>query len=108
MRGFHGEYLSRPPLVEAIAFDLVLWKTIIIAYCWDPNDMEPKETRFPHWMRWAKINTNFHNDVRNFLRGESLLSSGDLYSDGRGLAFSFNYIAGNFGLSRGLSQLQQC
>lgn len=107
LRGFHGEYLSRPPLVEAIAFDPVLWKTKIIADCWDPNDMEPKETRFPHWMRWAEINTNFRNDVRNFLRGESLLSnlatrlcgSGDLYSDGRGPSFSFNYIAGNFGLS---------
>ncbi|CAL5193625.1 unnamed protein product [Lathyrus oleraceus] len=107
LRGYHGEYLSRPPLVEAIAFDPVLWKTKIIADCWDPNDMETKEIRFPHWMRWAEINTNFRSDVRNFLRGESLLSnlatrlcgSGDMYSDGRGPAFSFNYISGNFGLS---------
>lgn len=107
LRGFHGEHLSRPPSVEAIAFDPVLWKTKIIADCWDPHDMVAKETRFPHWMRWAEINTNFCNDVRNFLRGENLLSnlatrlcgSGDMFSDGRGPAFSLNYIARNFGLS---------
>ncbi|KAK7285392.1 hypothetical protein RJT34_20162 [Clitoria ternatea] len=107
LRGFHGEYLSRPPLVEAIAFDPVLLKTKIIADCWDPHDMVAKENHFPHWMRWAEMNTKFCSDVRNFLRGESLLSdlatrlcgSGDMFSDGRGPAFSLNYIARNFGLS---------
>ncbi|TKY62476.1 Isoamylase 2 [Spatholobus suberectus] len=107
LRGFHGEYLSRPPLVEAIAFDPVLSKTKIIADCWDPHDKVVKETRFPHWMRWAEINANFCIDVRNFLRGENFLSdlatrlcgSGDMFSGGRGPAFSFNYIARNFGLS---------
>ncbi|XP_027350424.1 isoamylase 2, chloroplastic isoform X2 [Abrus precatorius] len=106
LRGYHGEYLSRPPLVEAIAFDPVLSKTKVIADCWDPHDLVMKEIRFPHWMRWAEINTKFCNDVRNFLRGENLLSnlatrlcgSGDTFSDGRGPAFSFNYIARNFGL----------
>ncbi|XP_075642601.1 isoamylase 2, chloroplastic [Castanea sativa] len=107
LRGFHGEYLSRPPLVEAIAFDPLLSKTKIIADCWDPHDMLPKETRFPHWKRWAEIDTKFCNDVRNFWRGEGLLSdlatrlcgSGDIFSDGRGPAFSFNFIARNFGLT---------
>ncbi|KAK7242972.1 hypothetical protein RIF29_37754 [Crotalaria pallida] len=107
LRGFHGEYLSRPPLIEAIAFDPILSKTKIIADCWDPHGVVAKDTRFPHWMRWAEINTNFCNDVRNFLRGEGLLSnlatrlcgSGDMFSDGRGPSFSFNYITRNFGLS---------
>ncbi|MED6198420.1 hypothetical protein PIB30_066131 [Stylosanthes scabra] len=108
LRGPHGEHLSRPPLVEAIAFDPVLWKTKIIADSWDPHGMEAKGTTpFPHWMRWAEINTKFCHDVRNFLRGESLISdlatrlcgSGDMFSDGRGPAFAFNYIARNFGLS---------
>ncbi|KAK4558481.1 hypothetical protein RGQ29_007997 [Quercus rubra] len=75
--------------------------------CWDPHDMLPKETRFPHWKRWAEIDTKFCNDVRNFWRGEGLLSdlatrlcgSGDIFSDGRGPAFSFNFIARNFGLT---------
>ncbi|KAI4332522.1 hypothetical protein L6164_017423 [Bauhinia variegata] len=107
LRGFHGEYLSRPPLVEAIAFDPLLSKTKIIADCWDPIGMVTKRNRFPHWMRWAEMNKGFCNDVRNFLRGESPISdlatrlcgSGDMFSDGRGPAFSFNFIARNFGLS---------
>lgn len=107
LRGFHGEHLSRPPLVEAIAFDPLLSKTKIIADCWDPHEMLPKETRFPHWKRWAEMNSTFCNDVRNFWRGDALVSnlatrlcgSGDIFSDGRGPAFSFNFIARNFGLT---------
>ncbi|KAL5796768.1 hypothetical protein ACOSQ2_001588 [Xanthoceras sorbifolium] len=107
LRGFHGEYLSRPPLVEAIAFDPLLSKTKIIADCWDPHDLPTKEIPFPHWRRWAEVNTKFCNDVRNFLRGEGLLSdlatrlcgNGDIFSDGRGPAYSFNFIARNSGLS---------
>ncbi|GLU07509.1 hypothetical protein SLE2022_244650 [Rubroshorea leprosula] len=107
LRGFHGEYLSRPPLVEAIAFDPLLSKTKIIADCWDPHEMVSKEIHFPHWKKWAEMNTKFCADVRNFLRGEGAISdlatrlcgSGDIFSDGRGPAFSFNFIAKNFGLT---------
>ncbi|KAM5563791.1 isoamylase 2, chloroplastic [Rosa sericea] len=106
LRGVNGEYQSRPPLVEAIAFDPLLTKTKFIADCWDPHEMVPKETRFPHWKRWAEVNARFCNDVRNFLRGEGLLSdlatrlcgNGDIFSDGRGPAFSFNFISRNSGL----------
>lgn len=106
LRGFYGEKLSRPPLVEAIAFDPLLSNTKIIADCWDPHDMIPKETRFPHWKRWAEMNAKFSDNVRNFLRGEGLLGdlatrlcgSGDIFSDGRGPAYSFNFIARNSGL----------
>ncbi|XP_042517141.1 isoamylase 2, chloroplastic [Macadamia integrifolia] len=106
LRGSNGEYLSRPPLVEAIAFDPVLSKSKIIADCWDPSDMVSKEIRFPHWTKWAEMNTRFCRDARQFLRGEGLLSdlatrlcgSGDIFSDGRGPAFSFNFIARNSGL----------
>ncbi|XP_027083967.1 isoamylase 2, chloroplastic-like [Coffea arabica] len=107
LRGFHGEYLSRPPLVEAIAFDPLLSKVKIIADSWDPREMKVKEVLFPHWKKWAEINNKFCYDIRNFLRGEGLLSdlatricgSGDVFLDGRGPAFSFNFIARNFGLS---------
>ncbi|XVF21818.1 hypothetical protein REPUB_Repub12eG0122600 [Reevesia pubescens] len=106
LRGFHGEHLSRPPLVEAIAFDPLLSMTKIIADCWDPHNMMSKEIRFPHWKKWAEMNTKFSTDIRNFLRGEGALSSlatrlcgsGDIFSDGRGPAFSFNFITKNFGL----------
>lgn len=106
LTGFHGESLSRPPLVEAIAFDPVLSRTKIIADCWDPINKMPKDVHFPHWKRWAEVNTKFCTDIRNFLRGEGLLSdlatrlcgSGDIFSDGRGPSFSFNYVSRNFGL----------
>ncbi|KAG6749949.1 hypothetical protein POTOM_047026 [Populus tomentosa] len=97
---FGGEYLSLPLLVEAIAFDPLLSKTKIIPDCWDPRDLEPKETTFPHWKRWAKINAELCQDVRNFLRGEGLLNSDlatrfcgsrDIFSSGQGPAFSFNF-----------------
>lgn len=107
VRGSDGNYLSRPPLVEAIAFEPVLSETKLIADCWSPVDMHYMEILFPHWKRWAQINTRFCSSVRNFLRGEGLLSdlatrlcgSGDLFSDSRGPAFSFNYVAKNIGLS---------
>ncbi|XP_011092269.1 isoamylase 2, chloroplastic [Sesamum indicum] len=107
MRGFHGEFLSRPPLVEAIAFDPVLSKAKIIADSWDPHEMETKEIVFPHWKRWAEMNAKFCVDVRNFLRGQGPISnlatrlcgSGDLFLGGRGPAFSINFITRNVGLT---------
>lgn len=106
LQGHHGELLSRPPFVEAIAFDPLLSKTKIIADFWDPQESVPKETRFPHWKRWAELNSKFSNDIKEFFRGEGLVSSlatrlcgsGDVFSDGRGPAFSFNFIARNVGL----------
>lgn len=107
LRGFHGEILSRPPLVEAIAFDPILSKVKMIADNWNPLANDSKENLFPHWRRWAEINMRFCDDIRDFLRGEGLLSnlatrlcgSGDIFSGGRGPAFSFNYVARNFGLT---------
>lgn len=106
LRGHRGELLSRPPLVEAISFDPLLSKTKIIADFWDPQESVSKETRFPHWKRWAEVNSKFCNDIRGFFKGEGLISSlatrlcgsGDVFSDGRGPAFSFNFIARNVGL----------
>ncbi|XP_020524297.1 isoamylase 2, chloroplastic isoform X3 [Amborella trichopoda] len=105
-KGSDGELLTLSPLIEAIAFDPILSHAKIIADCWSPLDMQCKEIHFPHWKKWAEMNARFCYDVRNFLRGEGLLSnlatrlcgSGDIFSDGRGPSFSFNYIARNFGL----------
>ncbi|KAF3609464.1 hypothetical protein DY000_02044291 [Brassica cretica] len=109
LRGVHGEHLSRPPLVEAISFDPLLAGRKLIADCWDPHDVKmiPKEVRFPHWKRWGEVNTRYCRNVRNFVRGRGLLSdlatricgSGDVFTDGRGPAFSFNYVSRNSGLS---------
>ncbi|KAJ1262751.1 hypothetical protein BS78_09G133900 [Paspalum vaginatum] len=106
VRGPSGEGLSRPPLLEAIAFDPVLSKTKIIADPWSPLDMSNVQFPFPHWKRWAEINTRFSMDVRKFLKGEALISdlatrlcgSGDMFSS-RGPAFSCNYVSRNSGLT---------
>lgn len=105
--GSQGELLLRPPLVEAIAFDPVLSKVKIIADSWDPHNAETEEITFPHWRRWAEMNAMFCVDVRNFLRGQGLISklatricgSGDLFLGGRGPSFSFNYVTKNSGLT---------
>lgn len=107
LRGFSGEILSRPPLVEAIAFDPILSKVKMIADNRNPLGNDSKENLFPHWRRWAEINMRFCDDIRDFLRGEGLLSnlatrlcgSGDIFAGGRGPAFSLNYIARNSGLT---------
>ncbi|XBJ10326.1 isoamylase 2, chloroplastic [Aegilops tauschii subsp. strangulata] len=106
VRGPRGEYLSRPPLLESIAFDPVLSKTKIIADPWSPLGISNVQFPFPHWKRWAEMNTRFSIDVRNFLKGEALIGalatrlcgSGDLFSN-RGPAFSFNYVSRNSGLT---------
>ncbi|KAG8085473.1 hypothetical protein GUJ93_ZPchr0010g10522 [Zizania palustris] len=106
VRGSGGEYLSRPPILEAIAFDPVLSMTKIIADPWSPLDISNVQFPFPHWKRWAEMNTRFSIDVRKFLKREALISdlatrlcgSGDLFST-RGPAFSFNYVSRNSGLS---------
>ncbi|XP_051132864.1 isoamylase 2, chloroplastic [Andrographis paniculata] len=107
MKGYHGELLSRPPLVEAIAFDPILSKVKIIADSSDPHNMDVKEIMFPHWNRWGEMNEKFCFDVRNFLRGQGPISnlatrlcgSGDKFLHGRGPAFSLNYITRNSGLT---------
>ncbi|KAG2267459.1 hypothetical protein Bca52824_062014 [Brassica carinata] len=81
LRGVHGEHLSRPPLVEAISFDPLLAGRKLIADCWDPHDMKmPKERA--------------SSDLATRICG-----SGDVFTDGRGPAFSFNYISRNSGFS---------
>jgi isoamylase len=66
--------LSRPPLLEAIAFDPVLAKTKIIADPWSPLDISNVQFPFPHWKKWAEMNTRFSIDVRKFLKREALIS----------------------------------
>lgn len=107
LRGSNGNLLPRPPLVEAISFDPLLSNTKIISDCWSPLDMSYKDVIFPHWHRWAEMNSKYFHDIRNFLRGEGQLSdlatricgSGDIFTAFRGPAYSFNYITKNSSLT---------
>jgi isoamylase len=106
VKGPDGEGLSRPPLLEAIAFDPVLAKTKIIADPWSPLDISNVQFPFPHWKKWAEMNPRFSIDVRKFLKRGTLISdlatrlcgSGDLFLS-RGPAFCFNYVSRNSGLT---------
>ncbi|XP_078441572.1 debranching enzyme 1 [Wolffia australiana] len=101
------QFSSRPSLIESISFDPVLSDTRFIADSWSPHDLSCHEFDFPHWGRWAEMNSKFCRDARNFLRGEGVLSdlatrlcgSGDMFSDSRSPAHSFNFFARNSGLS---------
>ncbi|KAK8960709.1 hypothetical protein KSP40_PGU007517 [Platanthera guangdongensis] len=107
LRGSNGDQLSRPPLVESIALDPILSNTKIISDCWSPVDMSYKDVTFPHWQRWAEMNSKYFHDIRNFLRGKGLLrdlatrlcGSGDVFTALRGPMHSFNFITKNAGLT---------
>ncbi|PKA66852.1 Isoamylase 2, chloroplastic [Apostasia shenzhenica] len=107
LQGSNSDDLPRSPLIEAIAFDPLLTKTKIISDCWSPIDESCKDVVFPHWRRWGEMNPKFSRDVRNFLKGEGLLSefatrlcgSGDIFLHSRGPSYSFNYVTKNFGLT---------
>lgn len=107
VQGSSDHSFSRPPLIEAIAFDPLLSKTKIVADFWSPVDMSYKKMNFPHWKRFAEMNFQFCFNVRNFLRGGGLLcdiatrlcGSGDIFSNGRGPSFAFNFISKNLSLT---------
>ncbi|GBG76493.1 hypothetical protein CBR_g22242 [Chara braunii] len=95
--GPNGEHLSRPPLVEAIAFDPILSDVKLIA------DLTFSETlRFPNWGRWAEFSGCFNNDVTKFLGGSAehlssfatrFCGSADVFQGVRGPAYGLNFIS---------------
>ncbi|KAJ3678032.1 hypothetical protein LUZ60_001835 [Juncus effusus] len=101
------EITSRSALIESIAFDPILSKTKLIADSSSPiNPKTYMNSKFPHWKRWAEMNSKFCTDIRSFIKGEGVLSnlatrlcgSGDVFLS-RGPSFCFNYVTRNFGLT---------
>jgi len=86
-RGQHGEVLSNPPLVEAIAEDPILRHTKLIAEAWDAAGLyQVGSFPNPHWSEW---NGKYRDHIRRFWSGEKgmlrafvthLVGSPDLYS----------------------------
>lgn len=106
--GPHSQELSRPLLVEAIAFDPVLAATKLIADPCSPITGDCQVISFPHWGRWQEMNHMFSQDVRHFVRGEPaqlsniatrFYGSGDLFSSGRSPCFSLNYVTAPYGFT---------
>lgn len=105
-RGRDGELLANPPVIEQIADDPILRGVKIIAEAWDAAGAYQVGS-FPN-ARWSEWNGKFRDDVRDFWRGASTLStfatrlcgSPDLYDRPRQTPLkSVNYVASHDGFT---------
>ena len=93
--------MSRPPLLERLAYDPILYSTDLIAEAWDAGGLYQVGS-FPSWNRWAEWNGKYRDDLRSFLKGDEglagaaamrILGSPDLYPrEKRGDNASVNFI----------------
>jgi len=105
-RGRNGDLLANPPVIEQIADDPVLRGVKIIAEAWDAAGAYQVGS-FPS-ERWSEWNGRYRDDIRDFWRGGSTLStfatrlcgSPDLYDrPGQAPHKSVNYIASHDGFT---------
>lgn len=100
-RNEDGTPMSKPPLLQSLAFDPILGKVKLIAEAWDAGGLYQVGS-FPSWNRWAEWNGKFRDDMRCFLKGDygmaqaainRITGSLDLYSpENRGENASVNFI----------------
>ncbi len=100
-RNEDGSPMSKPPLLESLAFDPILGKVKLIAEAWDAGGMYQVGS-FPSWNRWVEWNGRYRDDVRAFLKGDGgmentaanrITGSPDIYSpETRGHLASVNFI----------------
>lgn len=69
-RNEDGSPMSKPPLLEMLAFDPILGKTKLIAEAWDAGGLYQVGS-FPSWNRFAEWNGKYRDDIRSFLKGDS-------------------------------------
>ena len=86
-RNEDGSPMSKPPLLQSLAFDPILGDTKLIAEAWDAGGLYQVGS-FPSWNRWAEWNGRYRDDLRSFLKGDDgkaqaaalrLTGSSDLY-----------------------------
>lgn len=100
-RNEDGSPMSKPPLLQSLAFDPILGKVKLIAEAWDAGGMYQVGT-FPAWNRWLEWNGKYRDDMRSFLKGDSgkanaavnrMMGSPDLYlPEIRGNNASVNFL----------------
>lgn len=93
--------MSKPPLLESLAYDPILYGTDLIAEAWDAGGLYQVGS-FPSWNRWAEWNGKYRDDLRCFLKGDEgfayaaamrILGSLDLYPrEKRGDSASVNFL----------------
>jgi len=100
-RNEDGSPMSKPPLLQMLAYDPILANVKLIAEAWDAGGLYQVGS-FPHWSRWSEWNGRYRDDLRCFLKGDSglaaivadrLAGSHDLYDPlHRGKNASVNFI----------------
>ena len=94
-----GVPMMNPPLLESIAGDEVLGKTLLIAEAWDAGGLYQVGT-FPAYGRWSEWNGMYRDCLRRFIKGEAerlpelilrIRGSDDLYGQ-RGPTASINFV----------------
>ncbi len=100
-RNEDGSPMSKPPLLQSLAFDPILGNVKLIAEAWDAGGLYQVGS-FPSWNRWAEWNGRYRDDLRNFLKGDygmwevaarRITGSRDIYNpECRGSNASVNFI----------------
>lgn len=100
-RNEDGSPMSKPPLLQSLAFDPILGNVKLIAEAWDAGGLYQVGS-FPSWNRWAEWNGRYRDDMRNFLKGDfgmweaaanRITGSRDIYNpEYRGHDASINFI----------------
>lgn len=100
-RNEDGSPMSKPPLLQSLAFDPILGSVKLIAEAWDAGGLYQVGS-FPAWNRWAEWNGKYRDDMRCFLKGDNgkataaiqrMKGSLDLYDPiNRGENASVNFI----------------
>ena len=94
-----GTPMMDPPVLDSIAHDAVLGKSLLIAEAWDAGGLYQVGT-FPSWRRWSEWNGKYRDCLRRFIKGEAqclpelvrrIRGSDDLYGS-RSAAASINFV----------------
>lgn len=62
--------MNKPPLLESLAYDPILYSVDLIAEAWDAGGLYQVGS-FPSWNRWAEWNGKYRDDLRSFLKGDA-------------------------------------
>ena len=105
-RDENGAPMMDPPLLDLLAHDAVLGRSILIAEAWDAGGLYQVGS-FPSWNRWSEWNGKYRDCVRKFVKGAGecapelfwrIRGSSDLYG-GRSAEASINFITCHDGFS---------
>lgn len=69
-RNEDGSPMSKPPLLQSLAFDPILGNVKLIAEAWDAGGLYQVGS-FPSWNRWIEWNGRYRDDLRSFLKGDN-------------------------------------